>query len=85
MPEDVVGQVLSKQHYMHRIHQIRTEQMEKTKKEKKEKKHLLVTKLSSHYWLLDHQYEFLAPLEEVQKSLCTTPGVSVGISVHVYV
>ena len=28
---------------------------------------------------------FLARLDEVQKSLCTTPGVGVGVSVHIYV
>ena len=35
--------------------------------------------------IVDVMLHFLARLDEVQKSLCTTPGVGVGVSVHIYV
>ena len=39
------------------------------------------------YYNLIISTSFLARLDEVQKSLCTTPGVGVGVgvSVHIYV
>ena len=52
----------------------------------KVKSTLLVPVCTQPYLLLFYsQICCLACLDEVQKSLCTTPGIGVGIGVHIYI